>query len=164
MGVIPAVLLLLALSVFSTPDEPNNDSTLDQTNEIIEYEMNETFTFDAFEYTFKDAYYIEADEIVNTYTPVFFEEPDNVFVIEFEYTNASVYPSSPRQSIRSYDVNSSVEEYELAHHLPMVNPGRSGYGQLVYTVPDDVDFLEIEIGTDLYVRSNNAIVHIVVEE
>ena len=37
MGVIPAVLLLLALSVFSTPDEPNNDSTLDQTNEILEY-------------------------------------------------------------------------------------------------------------------------------
>lgn len=157
MSAIPTILVLFALSASVTLDESNPDSA-------SEYEMNETFTHEAFEYTFTDAYYTALDDILVPENTGFIGVPDTVFVVDFEYTNISNSPSSPIQYIRVYDDNPLVEGHSLLHHLPMINPSRSGQGQLVYTVPDGVEHLEIVIGTDLYVKSNNAIVNIVVDE
>lgn len=181
MGLTPTILMLLALLAPQMIDEPVEiieDCT--SSTDIYEdyecgggydypdstdlvFEMNETFTFDAFEYTFTDAYYTEASEVIDEYSLDYYEDPENILVIDFEYTNIGTYTESPSYYLSLYGDNFVVEEYAYLHSTPEVNPGRSGRGKLVYNVPDGVEVFELEITTFDYMMQGTAIVDIVVE-
>lgn len=181
MGLTPALLLLLGLFGPYLSEEPVVYEDCDIYDSYYEceddigsytepnlsggvYEMNDTFTFDQFEYTFTDAYFAEADEVTDEYSIEYFGEPENLLVIEFEYMNISDRTDSPRYYISLYGDNFIIEEYAYSHSVPDVNPGRSGRGQLMFDVPDGVEYLELEIATYDYISQESAIVTIAVDE
>lgn len=181
MGLTPALLLLLGLLAPQLSDETvvyekcdSYDSYYECEDEVDIYEypdltgetfeMNETFTYDNFEYIFTDAYIAEATDITDDYNVEYFGEPDNVLVIDFEFTNIGSSFDSPRYYISLYGDNYYVEEYAYLHSVPEVNPGRSGRGQLIYDLPDGVEVLELEIATYDYITQENVTVNIVVDE
>lgn len=170
MAITPSILILLALSVSNMPDEPVeeesiSDLTLDPSGEISEYEMNETFTDDTFEYTFTDVYYAEVDEKVDEDTIDLFGVPDNLLVIEFEYTNLESSSLAPYNKISFYGDNFIIVDYDPTIYIPEVDPGETGKYRLLYDVPEDVESLEIDINTFNDDHSvDTAIVKIVVKE
>ncbi|MFC3899777.1 hypothetical protein [Aliicoccus persicus] len=181
MGFTTAFLMLLAASTPNMFDDvvviedecvdfeceeidSDPDLTNDETLNPAEYELNETFTFDVFEYTFTDAYFTEVEEVLDEHSIEYYGEADNILVIDFEYTNVSTIPESPRYYLSFYGDNYIIEEYAHLNSIPEVNPGRNGRGQLIYNVPDDVELLEIEINTYDYSNHDRAIVNIDVSE
>lgn len=181
MGLTPVMLMLLALLAPQMIEEPVviiEDCAFEESYECgdvtdiyeepvltdVTFEMYETFSFDAFEYTITDAYFAESTELIDEYSLDYFGEPENLLVIDFEYTNISERADSPRYYLSFYGDNFIVEEYAHLHSMSEVNPGRSGRGQLVYDVPDGVQLLELEISTWDYYDQSTAIIEIVVDE
>lgn len=181
MGLTPALLLLLGLLAPQFSGEPVvyeecdvYDSYYECEDDIDDYgdplspdetsEMSETFSFDGFEYTIKEAYFADATEFIDEYNLDFYGEPENLLVINFEYTNIGESVGSPAYYLSMYGDNFIVAEYGRMNSVPEINPGRSGHGQLMYDVPDGVELLELEISALHYSDNSIKTVEIVVEE
>lgn len=181
MGLTPALLLLLGLLAPQFSGEPvvyeecdAYDSYYECEDDIEDYEdpvstdvtseMYETFSFDGFEYTITDAYFTDASEFIDEYSLDYYGEPENLLVIDFEYTNIGDRVGSPAYYLSLYGDNFIMAEYGHMNRVPEINPGRSGLGQLVYDVSDGVELLELEISSSDYYEQSTVAIEIIVEE
>ncbi|MFC3899778.1 hypothetical protein [Aliicoccus persicus] len=169
MGVTPTIFILLMYTVSKIIVDPviistDSDTTSDSTFQLQEREMNETVTYDGFEFIFTNAYYVDVNEELEEYTIDLYGEPENLLYIDFEYTNQMTYPENPSYYIHFYADNFQIEEYRNMHTIPTADPGQSRQGQLVYEVPDGVETLEVEVGDPNYGGIDRSIVRIVVDE